>query len=720
MTTSSGGAKQANTNSRHVFISYSHDDQEFVRRLVDLLTQAHLAVWVDTSNIPYGAPNWETPIREGMRGAGAAIYVGSPSAAASLYVGAEMVAAEVYQVPTLPVWAAGDVWVECAPLSLAKAQYIDARTADAWAARSTAIITTLQGWLSSPIALAPPPEPATTPAPLRNPYIGLRSFEAADARYFFGRDDERKQMLALVEERRFVAVLGASGSGKSSLIKAGVLSALDDHTWLKLEMVPDDRPILNLSNAIADSLGNAISDVERDLLRADGRGLRLYAERLNKRHQKPRTLLFIDQFEEVFTRASSEEEKRAFLNLLAQSTQSNNAGLAILITMRADFYDRPMQHPVFYALIKDHFSLVAMASHGLRQAIEAPAQAVGLALEPGLSGDLIYELRDEPGALPLLQFTLEALYRKCIDEQKLRRLTLSAYTDLGGVRGGLATYAETAYQGLAEEDKVLAQFLFTRLIEPGSGDHDSTRRRALQSELVLADTSATARLRAVMLKLTDARLLVTNNVKGQETVEIAHEVLIKAWPRLAEWVQQLQAGALLLRLFRLQVNDWLAQEKAPQFLLRAEQFSRVQKAIQMSYLSADETEFLNQSSILAKVEVLRTKSVVLRNSAYISWSKHFPDDLVVRFGNRSLTFSGIAFGLSLVLSIALGSMGATSRGTRVEDLLYAYSFLALLFSIAILFIVVIVLAMYGQYLRWRLGRNIKRLLRELVPQQHER
>jgi Novel STAND NTPase 1 len=276
-------------------------------------------------------------------------------------------------------------------------------------------------------------------------------------------------------------VIGASGSGKSSAILAGLLPTL--HTahpkWRFLPpIVPNDTPLRTLTEALSSALPNkSVFTIQEELAHPSAEGLASLARQIVLQTPGERVVLYIDQFEEVFTRVAKDERQR-FLNLLTTAASDARSPLTVILSLRADFYDRPLGYPLLAELVGDHhIDVLPMTLEELNQAIRQPAENVGLTFEEGLVGDLIFEVRGQEGALPLLQFTLTQLY----DQREGRTLTNSAYQALGGVRGALAGQAEYTYQKLSAEWQRLARALFLRLIEPGATERETTRRCASSS-----------------------------------------------------------------------------------------------------------------------------------------------------------------------------------------------------------------------------------------------
>jgi WD40 repeat protein/serine/threonine protein kinase len=412
-----------------------------------------------------------------------------------------------------------------------------------------------------------------------NPYKGLRAFQEADAADFFGRSalvDLLASRLQEGESGRFLAVVGPSGSGKSSVVKAGLLPAVragklnGSANWFVVEMVPGTHPLEELEAALLrvavkppESLMNTLREDERGLVRAVKWAL--------PGDDTTELLLVIDQFEEVFTMVEDESVRTHFLASLLAASSDSRSRIRIVVTMRADFYDRPLLYPDFGNLIKQTTELVLPLAHDeLQQAIVGPAERVGLALEPGLVAAIVSDVSAQPGALPLLQYSLSELYER----RQGRVLTLEAYQNSGRVLGALARRADELYEGLSEESQQAAQQLFLRLVTLGEGVED-TRRRVRQTEL--ASVNGDDAMQQVIDIFGKYRLLTFDRdpITRGPTIEVAHEALIRQWARLKQWIDTSREDLQMQRRITAATEEWLNSGKDPSFLasgVRLEQF----------------------------------------------------------------------------------------------------------------------------------------------------
>jgi len=416
-----------------------------------------------------------------------------------------------------------------------------------------------------------------------NPYKGLRAFQEADAADFFGREALLEQLLARLQEAhseaseaggRFLAVVGPSGSGKSSVVQAGLIPALrrgalsDSEQWFIVEMVPGPSPLKKLEAALQ-SVALKPSTDTLEQLRSDARGLARAAESVLAGVDGD-LLLVIDQFEEVFTLVEDEDERAHFLELLRRAVTDRHSRVRVLAALRADFYDRPLLYEGFGRLMQTRTQVVLpMSASEIEHAISGPAARVGVTVDAALLAAVVTDVREEPGALPLLQYALTEAFER----REGRVLTLGAYHASGGVLGALARRAEEVYAGLGPELAPIARQLFLRLVTLGEGTED-TRRRARRAELIgLGRPEAVA---VVLDSFGQHRLLTFDVELGtrEPMVEVAHEALIWQWPRLREWLDAGRSDVRLQRLLAAAVLEWEKSGREPSFLLSGARLSQ--------------------------------------------------------------------------------------------------------------------------------------------------
>jgi WD40 repeat protein len=344
------------------------------------------------------------------------------------------------------------------------------------------------------------------------PFKGLASFDVEDAEYFFGREQLVAELVARLVGAPLVAIVGPSGSGKSSALRAGLLPALaggvlpGSDGWARVLMRPGEQPMREL--------GEATSGLDEDR----------------------RSVLAVDQFEETFTACRDERERDAFVATLVGAAQEPGGRSLVVLAVRADFYARCAAYPELSRLVGANTVLVgAMSPDELRRAITRPAERVGLRVEADLEDALVADVEGQPGALPLLSTALLELWQ----QRRGRRLQLAAYSRTGGVHGAVARLAEDAFGRLEPTQREEARKVLLRLAGEDEGGA-IVRRRVPLAELEAQRSPNVARAVDV---LTDRRLLTVS----EGTVEVAHEALLREWPRLRGWLEEDAEGRRLHR-----------------------------------------------------------------------------------------------------------------------------------------------------------------------------
>ncbi|MFF9772904.1 hypothetical protein ACF1HJ_04360 [Streptomyces sp. NPDC013978] len=373
------------------------------------------------------------------------------------------------------------------------------------------------------------------------PYRGLARFEPDDHALFFGRDRLVEELCDLVDAHRFAAVFGASGSGKSSLLRAGFLPRLRERI-ARQERVPALR-VLTPGARPAETYGHLLTV-------ADG---------------EPDSWVVVDQFEEVFTLCRDETERARFLDLLL-TARDPRSRLRVLIAVRADFHARCAEHPGLAEVLR-HAGLPVgpMTADELREAVVRPAQAAGLLVERSLAATVVEEVQGRPGALPMLSHALLETWRR----RRGRMLTAAAYEAAGGLNAAIAASAEAVYGELSASQAVAARQLLLRLVEPGRGTVDTGRplTRDELSECSHPDTPVVAE------RLARARLLTVD----EEGVRLAHESLIGCWPRLHGWIDQDRERLRHHRQLTEAARAWLEHDRDPGTLYRGTRLARAEE-----------------------------------------------------------------------------------------------------------------------------------------------
>jgi len=396
------------------------------------------------------------------------------------------------------------------------------------------------------------------PSPLygHRPYKGLDVFEEEDAELFFGRERLVNDLVSRVRESRTLFITGPSGSGKSSLVRAGLIPTLKTGLgsgWLYATMKPGREPVDELASVFSrlkdPSLGKYLRENAGQLT-----VLHECAESALSENTNQRLLLFIDQFEEVFTQLGK-DKAQIFINLLAHAATIENGRVMVLFSMRSDFVSNCAAYPQLNAILNQQFVQIgAMQLEELVSAIAQPALRVGLKIEPDLIAQIINDMRGEPGALSLMQFVLKDLFDAEQAKGGLITLTFSDYLQRGGINRALESIANATLEELTNEEMVLARNVFSGLIEIGYGAPD-TRRTALLDELIPANTRAED-VDTVIQKLADARLITTDEQAGKDIVTISHEKLIDAWPWLKGLVNENRDAIALQNKIAEDAKQW--------------------------------------------------------------------------------------------------------------------------------------------------------------------
>ena len=439
------------------------------------------------------------------------------------------------------------------------------------------------------------------PIPGIAPFKGLQYFEEEDTELFFGREFLTAKLVNRLKDARFLSVIiGASGSGKSSLVRAGLIPALRkghallDGTkppkgsarWKNHIVIPTAHPLEALATELTrDSESVTATATLLDDLMADPRSLSLF---LARKYPKGHALLVIDQFEELFTLCRDEFEREAFIDNLLNAITPKDSHITLVMTLRADFYAHLSHYPELReAVARQQEYIGPMTVEELRRAIEEPARRGHWEFEPGLVDLILRDVGDEPGALPLLSHALLETWKRRAGHM----LTLKGYADTGGVHGAIAHTAESVYQNLSPDEQVIARNIFLRLTELGEGTED-TRRRALFHELMSQEGDADS-IRTVLNILADARLVTLS----EDTAEVAHEALIREWPTLREWLNQDRQGLQLHRRLTEAARDWELLERDEGMLYRGAQLVQAREwaALNPNRLNAGEKTFLEAS-----------------------------------------------------------------------------------------------------------------------------
>jgi WD40 repeat protein/DNA-binding SARP family transcriptional activator len=392
--------------------------------------------------------------------------------------------------------------------------------------------------------VAEPPDPAE---PEVCPFRGLAPFDAAHAEYFFGRERLVADLVARLIGSTLIAVVGSSGSGKSSVLRAGLLPALADgvlpgsERWRQVVMRPGEHPLAELRRALARvASGEAEPDGDDPL-----------ATSLDSLRADERLVLAVDQLEEIFTACRAEAERADFADALAALAEDADRRVAVVLGIRGDYSGRCAEYPGLSEQMSANTVFVGrMRRDELRRAIELPARRAGLRVEPSLVSALVGDVAEEPGGLPLLSTALVELW----EERSGRTLRRSAYIQSGGVNGAVARLAERAYRRLTKPQRERARAILLRLAD--AEEAAPVRRRVPLAELEVKRDEDAATALAV---LTESRLVTAD----EGTVEVAHEALLSQWPRLRAWLEEDAEGRRLHQHLIHAAGEWQRSGRDP-------------------------------------------------------------------------------------------------------------------------------------------------------------
>jgi WD40 repeat protein/DNA-binding SARP family transcriptional activator len=447
---------------------------------------------------------------------------------------------------------------------------------------------------------------AETFTSVENPYKGLRAFGEADAADFYGRDALVGELVRALADHRLVAVVGPSGIGKSSVVKAGLVPSLrrgavpGSEEWLVTDMFPGSSPYEELAAALLRVAVERPDDLVEELAR-DELGIRRVAKRILPAESE--LLLVVDQFEELFT-LTAEETRRHFLAGLTALAADPRSPVRVLVTLRADFFDQPLVYPEFGELLRAGMVAVTAPSEDeLAEAIERPARRVGVRYEPGLVSQIVADVRDEPGALPLLQYALTELF----DARASDTLTLEGYVATGGVVGALGHRAEDLYARARPPAQAACRQIFLRLVGADPTAHD-TRRRVRRRELRQLELDPDA-VEEILARFGEHRLLTFDRepLTRTPTVEVAHEAILSQWERLRGWIEERRGDLLLHRRLVEAAAEWQDTGRDPEYLPREgrlAQFEAWAGATDLA-LTAGEREFLAEARAAADAAARR-------------------------------------------------------------------------------------------------------------------
>lgn len=468
--------------------------------------------------------------------------------------------------------------------------------------------------------------PASDPS--QPPFPGLRPFTMEESGVYYGRRPDLTRLIGRLRQERFVAVLGVSGSGKSSLLQAGLIPALRQRPLLADGTQPpegSDKWCVESFKPGADPLGQMALALTRDLSTAremadirthladDPTALSLYTRRLLDRRNSPHLLLIVDQFEEIFTQCVDELHRAAFADALGSLVQESGSATSLVIGLRDHFFGRCLEYPALRRLLEQRQLLLGpMGREELTQAIVRPVEQQGLHWEPGVVETLLDDLGvsgnrpPEPGALPLMAHALREIWER----RQGNALTLAGYTAAGSVKESVGRAADRVYDALPPEQQSAARHLFLSLIRiVDSGDGQAVvyaRQRATLSDLLPSEAAAKADVQAVIDTMAAERLITLGqDLSGRETAEVAHEALFSHWPRLTGWLAESRESLRRRQQLREQVDAWEASDNNPDYLYGGEQLNEIERLLPAATLTISEQAFLAASQARRQSEIER-------------------------------------------------------------------------------------------------------------------
>jgi len=597
-----------------LFLSYNSVDRPSVVAVQKLLAGRGITTFLDRDQLLPGLP-WPTALEEGLRGVRAvAVFIGRELGGwqkREMWFALDRQVREEKQghpFPVIPVLLAG---ADLTPSFLFTNTWIDLRSGlDTVAVAES--LDAFQHAINASTCAAP--APADHAAALC-PYRGLEAFREEHAAFFAGRAAFAGDLLNFTLGKELVVVVGPSGSGKSSVVQAGLVPLLRRQpltatTWDIVTFTPGTDPFLRVASALVPLLEQDLSETDR-LTEAHKVGKRLADGEIllesvidrviEKSNGTGRLLVAADQFEELFT-LTPEPNRRPFARALVRAL--GKARFTLLVTLRADFYSQiiTLDRELSDRLAPAQVNIGALTRDELRESIVKPAQLVGLEFEPGLVDRILHDVGSEPGNLPLLEFALTGLWTK----RQNRSLTNAVYDEIGGVTGALAQRAEAMFAQFAPEEQTAARRLLSRLVRvarPEEGAEDTRQRIELQATDPLAEKVALA------LAGPDVRLLVMGRPEGEEqsgrqTVEVAHEALIRNWGRLRGWLNEDREFLLWRQRLQIQVEQWDEHGRDASYLLRGVSLSEGEHWLigRPQDLTVTQQQLIQESGALRKQE----------------------------------------------------------------------------------------------------------------------
>jgi energy-coupling factor transporter ATP-binding protein EcfA2 len=565
----------------------------------------------------------------------------------------------------------------------------------------------------------------------RPPYLGLEAYQEEDADLFFGREKLTDELIKLLQPARFLCLAGPSGSGKSSLARAGLIPALrsggaipGSEKWLYSSLLPGDQPLENLAKAVSRLALSSGMDFQAagDRLRKNGQDdpslLSTLVDLLTQSTPGGMVLLLVDQFEQVFSPSCDSDQAAAFVAQLIHAAQLENCPLKTILTLRSDYLGQCAAYPPLRELINRGFQLVgAMSVEELARAITLPPLQVGVEVQAELVQQVIADMQSEPGALPLMQFALRDLFEAQNPRQGDQiQLTQQGYLKRGGIWGALRRHADDNLRSLPPEDQDIANLVFTHLIAIGP-DQAATRRAASRAELVASGVNEDG-LDRVLDSMIMARLLIAegeeqddngsnSEVPPQVWYTLAHDRLIDSWPWLAQLVEGNRQAIALTSQIESDAQAWEEEARDSGYLYRGAKLEAAQIQKGNLSLSSRGLKFLDQSQAQQEAEQRKSISNRLRDSALrglgggaagfglgyllLTWNQIYGLDLWIinilifaSFWGVLGALAGLITSLGAMLSISVMERGSSLVRYLVGGMFAASGYVLALFVFALL------------------------------------
>ena len=665
-----------------VFISYSSKDQTVAETVCKVLEKQGISCWMSSREIIPGFPDWAAAITQAIQSARVFVLIHSANSDSSDQVMNEIHNADANNLTIIAFKIDQTPYSPGLEYFLQRRQWLDA-TAPGLEAHAEKLAKTIPILLAGDVNLASrilrtTPLTAEPPAEGDCPYKGLNFFDESDAAIFFGRELLIAKLVGHLRENYFLAVVvGASGSGKSSVVRAGMIPALRAGKPLADKTKPPagsiQWPIHVITPGIhpLDSLALAVTRTSESVTAADTlvqdmkqtpRALHLYIKK-HAPDANTGSLLVVDQFEELFTLCQDPEERKAFIdNLMTASSPETGGALRVVVTLRADFYSHCADYANLREAIAQHQEYIGpMSQEELRRAIEEPARQGKWLLESGLVDLLLRDIGEEPGALPLLSHALLETWHR----REGRWMTVRGYVESGGVKGAIARTAESVFSTLSDQEQTLSRHIFLSLTELGEGTQD-TRRRVLLEDL-FSTREDRSTLQDLVKKLADSRLVTTT----ETTVEVAHEALIREWPRLREWLNEDRATLRVARRLSSAALEWQQMGRDDGLLYRGARLAEALELDQERKLNLNELEssFMAASILLSQREAQEREE---QQRKELEAAKHLAETekrsaARLRSRNRVISIIGVIALLGAVSATVFGVYASSQEKEAVKQ-----------------------------------------------------